>query len=292
MTIPLTALLLATGASLGWAGLDSTRKVLAARIPPTALLVLLTTAAAPLFAVWTVIDGVPLLDTRYAVPALASVGLNVIANLGFFMAIRSSPLSVTIPLLSLTPVFATLLAIPALGERPTAAQWAGVALVVTGAFLLNIRRRDPAVGSFWHALTHERGPLWMAVVALLWSITIPLDKLAAERASAPFHGFVLNAGVGLFALILLVAQGRLREVRAVKEVPGAFALALILSTAALGLQLMALQLIWVGFVETLKRGVGNVMALVLGRFLFGETITWGKIAGVALMAAGVGLILR
>jgi uncharacterized membrane protein len=287
----LTALLLATAASLAWSGLDSARKILSSRISPAALLFLVTGATAPLFALWTAVDGLPAVGPGYALPALTSVVLNVLANLGFFVAIRSSPLSLTIPLLSLTPVFTTLLAIPTLGERPTLVQAAGIALVVAGALLLNIRRRDPATGSFWRSLIHERGPLWMALVALLWSITIPLDKLAAERASSPFHGFVLNAGVAAFALILVLRQGTLHEVARVREMPGAFGVALLLSTLALGLQLLALQLIWVGFVETLKRGIGNVMALILGRSLFAEVITPGKVAAVLLMGVGVALIL-
>lgn len=291
MSITLTALLLATGASLSWSGLDSARKVLASRIGPTALLLLVTASAAPLFALWAVLDGLPEVGRDYAWPALTSVLLNVLANLGFFVAIRSSPLSVTIPMLSLTPVFTTLLAIPTLGERPTLVQGAGIALVVAGAFLLNAWRRDPAAGSFWRSLAHERGPLWMAGVALLWSITIPLDKMASERASAPVHGFVLNAGVAVFALVLVWRQGTFREMARVREMPGAFGLALVLSTLALGLQLLALQLIWVGFVETLKRGIGNVMALILGRFLFAEVITPGKVAAVLLMGVGVALIL-
>lgn len=291
MSTTLIALLLATGASLAWSGLDSARKILASRISPSALLLLVTASAAPLFALWTALDGMPDLELDYAWPALTSVVLNVLANLGFFVAIRSSPLSVTIPLLSLTPVFTTLLAIPTLGERPTLVQGTGIVLVVAGALFLNARRRDPAAGSFWRSLVHERGPLWMAVVALLWSITIPLDKMAADRASAPLHGFVLNAGVAVFALVLVWRQGTFREMARVREMPGAFGLALLLSVLALGLQLLALQLIWVGFVETLKRGIGNVMALILGRFLFAEVITRGKIAAILLMGVGVALIL-
>ncbi|HEX2224982.1 MAG TPA: DMT family transporter [Thermoanaerobaculia bacterium] len=291
MSTTLTALLLATAASLAWSGLDSARKILSSRISPAALLFLVTGATAPLFALWTAVDGLPEVGRGYALPAFGSVVLNVLANLGFFVAIRSSPLSLTIPLLSLTPVFTTLLAIPTLGERPTLMQAAGIALVVVGALLLNLRRRDPAAGSFWRAMVHERGPLWMAVVALLWSVSIPLDKMAADRASAPFHGLVLNAGVAAFALILVLRQGTFHEVQRVREMPGTFGVTLLLSTLALGLQLLALQLIWVGFVETLKRGIGNGMALILGRFLFAEVITPGKVAAVLLMGVGVALIL-
>jgi multidrug transporter EmrE-like cation transporter len=44
-------------------------------------------------------------------------------------------------------------------------------------------------------------------------------------------------------------------------------------------------------VETLKRGIGNVLAVVFGRLLFAEPVTGRKLAAVALMAAGVALLL-
>jgi multidrug transporter EmrE-like cation transporter len=44
-------------------------------------------------------------------------------------------------------------------------------------------------------------------------------------------------------------------------------------------------------VETLKRGIGNFSALILGRTLFGEAVTPRKLLAVGLMIAGVALIL-
>ena len=44
-------------------------------------------------------------------------------------------------------------------------------------------------------------------------------------------------------------------------------------------------------IETLKRGIGNCMALVWGRLLLREAVTTSKILAVALMAAGVWMIL-
>ena len=131
----------------------------------------------------------------------------------------------------------------------------------------------------------------VAGTALLWSLTPPLDKLAVERASAPFHALVLTAGVALAVLCVLAFRGGLGELGGVRRVPGRLALALLVSAAALGLQLLALPLVFVGTIETLKRGIGNCMALVYGRLFFREAVTLSKVLAVGLMAAGVGLIL-
>jgi drug/metabolite transporter (DMT)-like permease len=292
MPIPLPALLLVIGSSLAWSGFDVCRKVLADRVRPAPLGFLLAAGAVPLFAVWTAVDGMPAIRPGYLPPAAASVVLNIAANLLFFAALRNSQLSVTIPLLSLTPVFTALLAIPMLGEVPALRQWLGILLVVAGAFVLNL----PADGSMSpaamaRAWIGERGAGLMVLVALFWSLTGPFDKMATAKASGPFHATVLCAGVAIGIAAVLAAQRRLRELSDVRAAGWIFILAVLISIAALGLQLLAMMKVWVGLVETLKRGIGNLSALILGRTLFGEAVTPRKLLAVGLMIAGVALIL-
>jgi len=295
VSIPLTALLLVVASSLGWSGFDLLRKLLVREVAPVALLLLLTLGSVPLFAVWVWIDGVAAPAPGYLAPALASVLLNVAANVLFLHGMRLAPISVAIPLLSLTPVFTTLTAIPLLGERPSAAGVAGILLVIAGAIWLNWPRRpaapagkEPPAGDPRRALY---GAVMVAATALLWSLTPPLDKMAVARASAPLHGLVLTGGVALAVLLGMAFQGALGELGRVRRVPGRLVLALVVSSAALGFQLLALPLVFVGTIETLKRGLGNCMALVYGRLFFGEAVTLSKILAVGLMAAGVGMIL-
>lgn len=284
MAIPIGALLLVVGSSLAWSAHDVCRKLLVGRVRPVPLAFLLTVASAPLFAVWTAVDGLPAVQPGYWLPAGASVVLNVAANLMFFAALRSSALSVTIPLLSLTPVFTALLGIPMLGEVPTSVQGLGIGLVVAGAFALNLPEERP----YWR---WERGAALMTAVAFLWSLTVPLDKMAMMQASAPLHATVLCGGVAAGVFGVLIWQRRLGELAGLRGIRGVFALALVTAILALGLQLLAFQQVWVGLVETLKRGMGNLSAVVLGRALFGEPVTLRKILAVGLMAAGVALIL-
>ncbi|HKH48844.1 MAG TPA: DMT family transporter [Thermoanaerobaculia bacterium] len=292
MTLTLGALLLVLACSFAWGGCDLSRKLLAGKIRPQPLVVLITTAAVPIFLGWTLIDGLPEVQISYWAPALASVALNVGANLAFFGALRSSALSVAIPLLSLTPVFTTLLAIPMLGQQPSGLQMAGILLVVAGAFALSLPEDDPlSPAGAWQAWRTDRSALWMVLVAFCWSLTVPLDKLAMDRASGPLHGLVLNFGVGLVVALVLVAQRRTGDLADVRKAPLVFLFGVVISAVALGLQLIAIQTVWVSLVETLKRGIGNGMAVLLGRLVFQEAITFRKIAAVGLMVVGVALIL-
>jgi multidrug transporter EmrE-like cation transporter len=131
----------------------------------------------------------------------------------------------------------------------------------------------------------------MVAVAALWSVAISLDKLAIERSSEPLHAVLLFTGIGLASLGALAARGRLADLQAVREVPWSLPAALVVGSLALGLQFVALKGVLVGVLETVKRGIGNAAAVVLGRAVFGEEVTAGKVAGVLLMAVGVALVM-
>lgn len=286
LAVPLIA-----AASVSWAAFDSLRKALLRVVPPVPLLFLISTVSAVLFGAWAAAQGVPwgALATRaYLVPALGTVLLNIAANLAYSQALRVSPLSVVVPLLSLTPAFATLLAIPLLGERPGPSGIAGVALVVAGALWLNAPVRG--VQGAGRGFFREPGVALAAFTAFSWSLTLPLDKLAVREAGAPLHGTVLNAGVAAGFLIVLLARREVRAVATVRQVPGLFLLAILVSVLALGLQLLALRLVLVAWVETAKRGFGNFAAVLLGRAYFGEPITPRKLLAAGIMAAGVALL--
>lgn len=290
MTFSLTTAAEVFGAALCWSGLDWSRKNLADRLAAEPLLAGLTVAPVPLFLIWYGLAGGGVPERGYWLPGLLSVALNYVANFAFLRALALSPLSVTIPLLSLTPAFTALLAIPLLGERPGLAPTVGILAVVSGAFLITLREGD-TVGRVVHAFRRERGAILMASVALLWSVALPLDKIAIGRAPAPFHAAMLNGGVAVLVLLRLAGAGRLAELRGLRHVGWAFVSALLCGFAGLGLQLLAIQRAPVGLVETVKRGTGSAVALLVGRAVFAESLPPLRIAAAALMALGVACIL-
>ena len=292
MSVSVISLLLVLGCAIGFAGADLLRKVLAHRLHPVPLLFILAAGMSPAFVGWWVWSGAAAPTAGYWVPGLGSVLLNVIANLVFFEAVRISPLSLTIPMLSLTPVFTSLLAVPLLGERPGSLEWVGIVAVFLGAFWLNVDRQgtQPEL-PIWRRLGKERGSLLMILVAALWSLALPLDKLALRSASVPVHGTLLNLGVALILAAVLVSRpggARLGEVR---RWSGLVTALVAVSVIALGLQLVAITRVWVGMVETLKRAIGSLLALVSGWAFFGEQVDVQQVLAVLLMGAGVGLVL-
>jgi len=290
-------LLVLVATALAWSSFDLVRKLLLGTVSPVPLVFLLTALQTPLFALWNAATGGPWVPgAGYWLPGLLSVALNIVANVLFVVAIRVSPLSLTVPLLSFTPVFTTLLAVPILGEVPGPHQVVGITLVVIGAFALHVVPSGGGVGGprpieVWRAFRRERGAVMMAAVALMWSITPPLDKLAIGAASSPFHGMVLSGGVAIGLGILLLAQGRMHEVATVRERPLLMLGALAASAIALALQLVAIRLVFVSLVETVKRGLGNGLAVGMGAVIFHEKVGRWQWVAVVLMGAGVAMIL-
>ena len=280
-------LTLGVGAALCWAALDVVRKAVAGKASPAALAVFLLLGQLPFLGAWAVLDQTWPAEVRYWPPAVVSMAMNALANVLFMRSVQLSPLSRTVPFLSLTPVFGALAAIPLLGEVPGMAQWGGILLVVLGAILLN----SDLGASWWRSISHEKGAPYMIAVAVLWAFSTAFDKRALAHASPASHAFLLSAGSATLLLSWIFLRGKQRELRALGSVPKRLLAGLVgFAVAAVALQMLALPWLWVAVIETLKRAVGAVGSLVFGRFVFGERVTGRKVGAVALMVAGTTLL--
>lgn len=283
--------LLVVAASLCWSGLDWARKALSAHASPIPILIVLSFGQAAVLLPWILSTGGALaVSPGYWLPGLGSLALNILANWLFMRAVMIAPLSLTVPYLALTPMFTALMAIPLLGEWPAVPQAAGIVLTVAGALTLNPDAAN-GVKAMLTSFYRERGSAYMVVVALLWSLASPLDKLAMGHASVSFHSFVLCLGLPLVFLGILAGQRQLATLRAPLGRPGVMLLAVGFGVGALVMQLTAMQVIFVGLVEAVKRVIGLAMAALLGRMFFNEPITRQKAIALGLMAVGVSLIL-
>ncbi len=274
-------------AALCWAALDVVRKALSGKASPTALAVFLLLGQVPFLGAWAAYDQTWVTDAGYWPPAVASMTMNALANVLFMRSVQLSPLSRTVPFLSLTPVFSAVAAIPLLGEVPGLMHWAGIVLVVLGALVLNSDLGD----SWWKSVTHEKGAPYMIAVAVLWAFSTALDKRALPHASPASHAFLLSAGSAAILGTWMLARRKQGELRQVLEAPKGLLVGLVaFAVAALALQMVALQWLWVAVIETLKRAFGVLGSVVFGRFFFEEPITSHKVAAVVLMVAGTTIL--
>jgi multidrug transporter EmrE-like cation transporter len=88
-----------------------------------------------------------------------------------------------------------------------------------------------------------------------------------------------------------LARGKQGELRAVFQAPKGLLVAMIgFAVAALALQMVALQWLWVAVIETLKRAFGVFGSVLFGRLFFEEPITSRKLTAVVLMVAGTSIL--
>ncbi len=286
------ALSFALLSSLGWAGLDVVRKHMVRQMAPEALVVLLNLVQLPGFSLWVLVDGRTTIHPGYLKYLAGSLLLNLAANLLFLKSVRRSPLSATIPLLALTPVFTALVGASWSSERPSSSQWLGITCVVAGAFMLNATPLDFArPARLLGTILRERGSLYMAAVAALWSVAPFFDKQALALASAPLHAVLLSGGVAGAMLLFLVASRSTGTLRNAYQLRTPLALSALSACAGFGFQLLAIQLMWISLFEALKRALGMSLSVVSGRIFFGERVHPLKLASVAAMALGVLLLI-
>jgi multidrug transporter EmrE-like cation transporter len=131
----------------------------------------------------------------------------------------------------------------------------------------------------------------MIGVAFLWSATLLLDKEALAYATPQLHALVLNAGVAVGAVVALAIRGETKQLGRIRGHFALLAAAVLVSAAALAAQLAALGRVPLGYLETIKRGLGGALAVLWGRLFFAEPATAAKVAAVALMTCGVGLLV-
>ena len=292
MTVTSLGLTLALLGALGWTLFDVARKKLTQKVLPTMLTVWLPLAQVPLLVAWAASTGPLLIPRASLVPMAFSIILNVGGLLAFMQAMRLSPLSLTIPLLSFTPVGTTLIGWLLRNQTPTQIQLGGVALVVAGAITLGLKSHQwPGL----RAYGKEPGVRRMAIAAVIWSLTAVIDQVALERGAGYWYAPAITAGVGLLLGAILLLRGQGSALRAAGSIlikhPALMATAVIIGSAALAIQLESLRIAPVGFIETVKRGVGMTGAIVFGRLVFLEPIGAPKIIAVLLLTLGVGLVV-
>lgn len=295
--------------ALSWALLDVLRKSIGQHLSATGAVAALTLFQLPFLLLmlgvgesvtvtsqpWeTFFAGLGTPDTAYGLVLLGTVTLNVLANWWFLRAVQLSPLGLTIPYLSFTPIFTTLSAALFLGELPT--RWAAVGIVVVtaGAFALNPGdKEDRDILAPLRAVWNERGSLYMVGVALIWSITPILDKVGSEDVGVIGHSGFVAAGIfGLLALGRSVKDGGPGELFSeLKKRPALLVGAAFVNVLAMVFQLSAYVFVDVAYVETLKRAVGVIASVVVGMTVFGELDGRRRLVVAIVMAIGVALVI-
>ncbi|WP_305043415.1 EamA family transporter [Geoalkalibacter sp.] len=216
---------------------------------------------------------------------LAGAALNILAAVLYMKAIAEGELSLSVPLISFTPLFLLLTSPLLLREIPGKSGILGVLLIVAGAYLLNIghwRRgwREPI-----RALLRARSARLMLAVALIWSVSANIDKIGLLNSSPLLWAIAINAAIALGMLPLVMLRRRLGGPAAAR--PWGFLLLVGLCGGLVTLcQMAAISLAQVPYVIAVKR-LSVLFTALAGLLLLGERGLRERLAGTLVMLAGV-----
>ncbi len=226
---------------------------------------------------------IPHLDRTFYLSLLIMIPMEIVAIILYVKAIKLSPLSLTIPFLAVSPVFIILIAFILLGELPDRSGLLGILLIVIGAYMLNIKTTKEDLLGPIKAIRRERGSIFMIIVALIYSVTATLGKVAVQHSSPIFFGIFYPFLLTLLLSVILWRKGLLPEVL---SRPKTF-LAIGVFTAIMILtHFKAISMTDVAYMISVKRA-SLVFSVLYGKLLFGEENIRERLAGSMLMIAGM-----
>ena len=234
---------------------------------------------------WVIYTGIPELNTQFWISLLIGGSINAVTTLLYIKAIKVSDLSLTVPLVALTPLFMLLTSPLIVGEYPNFFDYIGILLIVAGSYLLNIKEKSQGYLAPFKALLNEPGPKFMLIVAFLWSITSNFDKIGVKNSSPIFWLFSLFGTMTILLLPVLLQKTPNPSRKIIKQLPMLAGMGFFNAIGVL-CQMQALTLTLVVQVIAIKR-TSVLMGVLFGHFIFKEKDIQQRLLGAGIMILGV-----
>ena len=234
---------------------------------------------------WVIHTGIPALNSQFWVALLIGGSINAVTALLYIKAIKVSDLSLTVPLVALTPLFMLLTSPLIVGEYPSFFDYIGILLIVIGSYLLNIKDKSQGYLAPFKALLNEPGPKLMLIVAFLWSITSNFDKIGVQNSSPIFWLFSIFGTISILLLPVLLYNTPNPSRKILKQLPMLAAMGFFNAIGVL-CQMQALTLTLVVQVIAIKR-TSVLMGVLFGHFIFKEKDIQQRLLGAGIMILGV-----
>ncbi|MDT0690477.1 GRP family sugar transporter [Salegentibacter sp. F188] len=229
------------------------------------------------------------LTPRFLWALLASSILQLIVILLYFKAIKRSELSVTVPLITLTPLFMLLTSPILIGEFPSLLGIVGIILIVVGTYISNISEDNKNFFAPFTMLVKEQGPRYMLLVAFIWSITANIDKIGVEETSPVFWSFSKDFVI-LFYLIPILAVKSKKPLSQINKRKWPLLLVGFFRSASVLTQMFAIQFILVAYVISIKRA-SSVFIILFAFFYMNERKNFrNRLIGIVIILIGLFVI--
>ena len=280
-------ILYSTLSAFGWATSDAfSKKALSQdNIPNTFLLWARFVFSIPFVFPFILFTPLPHLAGKFFLLHIFWLPLEISAIYFYLKAIQISPISLSLPFLSLTPLFLLFTGYILIGERPSLPASIGILLIVAGSYVMNINLKEYGFLRPIKAIFTEKGTRLIVLVAFLYSITSIIGKKLVLYSNPFFfsiyYTFVMSIATLPFGL------------SAMKNKKAKITSSVILSGMFYGLMILfhmlAIKTALVSYMIGLKR-LSGVFSVIYGTLFFKEKYLKNRLTGAILMVLGAIMI--
>jgi len=245
----------------------------------------------PVFVITLLLVPWPELNDDFYLAFFIALPFELITVILYIKALKSSPLSLTMPFLALTPVFLIAVSFIVLGEKVSLLGSLGIFLIAAGSYLINIDDLRRGLFEPIKAIVRERGSLYMIGVAAIYSLTSAMGKMAIEHSSPLFFAatYFIALNIALLPIALFMGRGDLKIFLQKKRYRNLFAPGICYAFMVIT-HMSAMKLTKVAYMISIKR-TSLLMAVLYGYFLFREQHIRSRFFGAALMFVGFVLVV-
>ncbi|BAT72409.1 conserved hypothetical protein [Thermosulfidibacter takaii ABI70S6] len=210
---------------------------------------------------------------------------DIVASTLYIKALKISPISIVVPLMSFAPVFMLLSSPIILGEWPSPLGILGVLLVTTGAYVMHIDRLKSGVLEPIKAIYKDKGPLFVIIAAAIFSIDTAIGKKAVQYSDPVFFSFYycLFMTLGYTPIVLRSSHSVKRLSFLKRKVLWGIGACFGIGVVAF---LYAIQLANIAYVSAFGK-ISMLVAVLYGKIFFQEEGLKRKLTGVLLMLIGI-----
>jgi len=249
---------------------------------------LLNIAALPFLALGFLFFNIPKVSGMFYLVTLINIALFFLAQILMIKSLKMSNLSVSIPMLSFTPVFLLLTSYLMLSEFPTLAGLLGVLLVVLGSYVLNIHEAKQGYLESIKSIFKNKGIFYMVIVAFLYSLCANLGKIGVNLSNPAYYMFMFYFIYSILLFIVFFKNIK-SNIIVLRKNLNYFALAGFSTAASEILIGITYKYSIVPYIISLKRA-SILFSVLIGVFLFKEKNFKQAIIGSAIMLIGVLII--
>ena len=236
-----------------------------------------------------IINGIPQIGPGFYYSVLATGVLNVIAATLYYRALKITDLSLSVPMISFTPLFLIFTSFIILGEFPTMHGMLGIFLIITGSYILNSTRVGGDLLDPFKNIFKNTGVFYMLIVAFLFSISANFDKLVVNNSDPYFGSSIVFSLIGGSFFMISIIKNRGIKVSYRKNFHMFFLIGLILALEAMAINI-AFTMQIVPYVISLKR-LSILFSVFYGSLIFFESGILQRSTGASIMVMGMVLII-